>query len=547
MTMRFYISLILSVFIFNMSYAIQVYGDVFGTWSAENNPYEVIGDLHVPRCSTLVIEPGCYIDFQGYYTLIVDTSATLRAIGNETDSIIFTASDTTGGWHGLKFFSASDNCEIAYSIVEWGKVFSGPHPEDRPDGGGGIYIDNTCMVVSHSTIRDNNVIEGSGGGILAYNSEIVVNNCIFRRNLGSLCPGYATGGGGISCVNSEVIITSNVFDSCSVFCSIGGATGGAILISQSSGVLIENNVFKNNRCTRFGGAICFELLYTNNAVIANNIITNNYAVGYGDLLGGGGIFLYFCQSVIVKGNLIAYNHSGWLGGGIGKVQSNIIAYDNTIFGNSAYYYGGGYFSLNYGNDTLYNNIIYNNSAGEHPQLLISDTCLVTYSCIEGGWPGEGNIDVDPMFIDPDGGDFHLRWDNFPIDDETKSPCIDAGAPWSPLDPDSTRADIGALSFDQHVGIDDNYDILPHRIRLEQNYPNPFNASTTISYSLPQASSVTLDIYDILGRKVQTLYNGYQPAGEYAKILLDKDLSSGIYFYKLTAGEYQQTRKMTLIK
>ena len=89
--------------------------------------------------------------------------------------------------------------------------------------------------------------------------------------------------------------------------------------------------------------------------------------------------------------------------------------------------------------------------------------------------------------------------------------------------------------------------IPTGFTLASNYPNPFNASTTISYTLPQPSQVTLDIYDILGRKVQALRQGHQSAGDHSIIFLDKDMPSGIYFYKLTAGEYSQTRKMTLLK
>ncbi|MCP4582377.1 MAG: T9SS type A sorting domain-containing protein [candidate division Zixibacteria bacterium] len=89
--------------------------------------------------------------------------------------------------------------------------------------------------------------------------------------------------------------------------------------------------------------------------------------------------------------------------------------------------------------------------------------------------------------------------------------------------------------------------IPADFSLSPNYPNPFNASTTIRYNLPVSSRVKLDIYDILGRKVQTLFEGSRPAGEFSQIFLDKNLPSGIYFYKLTAGEYQSTQKMMLIK
>lgn len=90
------------------------------------------------------------------------------------------------------------------------------------------------------------------------------------------------------------------------------------------------------------------------------------------------------------------------------------------------------------------------------------------------------------------------------------------------------------------------DNLPERFFL-QNYPNPFNASTIISYDLPKQSAVAIDIYDILGRKVQTLHNGKQPAGSHDVIWNADGFSSGVYFYHLTAGDYIESRQMLLLR
>lgn len=89
--------------------------------------------------------------------------------------------------------------------------------------------------------------------------------------------------------------------------------------------------------------------------------------------------------------------------------------------------------------------------------------------------------------------------------------------------------------------------LPDQYSLEQNYPNPFNASTTINYSLPYPGNVKLDIYDILGRKVETLIEKQQQAGYHHVIWNAKDISTGMYFYKLQAGDYIETKKMVLLK
>lgn len=96
------------------------------------------------------------------------------------------------------------------------------------------------------------------------------------------------------------------------------------------------------------------------------------------------------------------------------------------------------------------------------------------------------------------------------------------------------------------GIDDGLEI-PSKVTLHQNYPNPFNASTMINYELPEESQVTINIYDILGRKVTTLEDSRQPAGNHQLIWNADRFSSGTYFYKLTAGDFIETKKIMLVK
>ncbi|MCW8811480.1 MAG: aryl-sulfate sulfotransferase [Ignavibacteriaceae bacterium] len=84
-------------------------------------------------------------------------------------------------------------------------------------------------------------------------------------------------------------------------------------------------------------------------------------------------------------------------------------------------------------------------------------------------------------------------------------------------------------------------------KLSQNYPNPFNPSTNIKYHIPTAGMVSLKVYDILGREVATLVNEEKPAGSYEVEFSATALSSGIYFYRLTDGNFIQTNKMVLMK
>ncbi|MEP0862399.1 MAG: T9SS type A sorting domain-containing protein [Ignavibacterium sp.] len=103
------------------------------------------------------------------------------------------------------------------------------------------------------------------------------------------------------------------------------------------------------------------------------------------------------------------------------------------------------------------------------------------------------------------------------------------------------------------------EIVPSEVSLEQNYPNPFNPSTKIRYAISSREFVQLKVFDLLGNEVATLVNEEKPAGRYEveftvgngnisnSSFLNKQITSGIYFYKLTAGEFSSVKKMILIK
>ncbi len=119
------------------------------------------------------------------------------------------------------------------------------------------------------------------------------------------------------------------------------------------------------------------------------------------------------------------------------------------------------------------------------------------------------------------------------------------------DDDST--DIGADEFDGIVGVEDEKS-LPTEFALLQNYPNPFNPTTVISYQLPVSSDVTIKVFDILGNEIATLVNEYKPAGRYEVEFSTsghsgnvRNLTSGVYFYKLQSGQYTTVKKMILMK
>ena len=89
--------------------------------------------------------------------------------------------------------------------------------------------------------------------------------------------------------------------------------------------------------------------------------------------------------------------------------------------------------------------------------------------------------------------------------------------------------------------------IPYQLQLEQNYPNPFNPSTTISFSLPVQSFVSLKIFDVLGREISILLAAKLPSGKYSRQWNAANMPGGIYFYQLRTDTFIKTRKLVLIK
>lgn len=89
--------------------------------------------------------------------------------------------------------------------------------------------------------------------------------------------------------------------------------------------------------------------------------------------------------------------------------------------------------------------------------------------------------------------------------------------------------------------------IPEKYSLEQNYPNPFNPATTIEFSIPKKTNVKITIFDIAGKEISVLYNDVLQAGTYKVDFSASNLSNGVYFYRLTADNFTETKKMILIK
>jgi hypothetical protein len=313
--------------------------------------------------------------------------------------------------------------------------------------------------------------------------------------------------------------------------------GGAIEINNAEPTII-NVICRDNFAASGGGISCNH----GTAYIYNCQLLNNTSFE------GGGFYCLDSSQADMVQCLVSGNSAAIDGGGI-TMSSNCTAHIfNCTISNNSSNVGGGATVL--GSDpVIINSIISFNSgaasfyADSGAHLTISYTDIFGNSggdwidSITGPFGVNGNINQDPMFADTANGDFHLT---------QNSPCIDAGDPFWIRDPDSTIADMGAFYYNQASIVNDGTP-LSKNFSLSQNYPNPFNASTTIEYSLPSASNVNIDIYDILGRIITTLLNGQQQAGRHQIIWNAAGLSSGIYLCRMQAAGDVVYKKMILLK
>lgn len=163
----------------------------------------------------------------------------------------------------------------------------------------------------------------------------------------------------------------------------------------------------------------------------------------------------------------------------------------------------------------------------------------------------GDMDVQVMFASADPGEYKVEV----IPNSTASPndyySLIVNENWQT----TTLADsvliqnISPTPYNYVTTTTDykNETIKIYGFQIDQNYPNPFNPTTTIRYTLPKETAVQLSVHDMLGREVKTISNEFKPAGEYEVEFDASSLSSGIYYYRLQAGDYVETRKMILLK
>jgi hypothetical protein len=390
--------------------------------------------------------------------------------------------------------------------------------------------------------------------------------------------------------------------------SSGGLGLGCLNQGQVFNFIVEQNIIENNIVINtddwkaMGGGMTISLVLptTGTQIVRNNVIRGNEVKGEHSF--GGGLYIVFDErseegavdndpGPYICNNIITNNHSDYMGGGvsvwrayfpsggepepldsIGNYVPKPSIINNTIVNNTAQD-GSGIFIMNHV-PFLMNNILWNvhPDDAEWGEIFLGNVSRwiednnyggieIHYSDVQGGWEGEGNIDSDPLLADSI---------NCYLSEE--SPCIDAGhensifndienggiAIWPAMG--SERNDMGVYGgpfeynpeelteiIDYLTDIPDLDRKKPINFQLFQNYPNPFNPSTKIKFYLQKAENVKIEIYNTLGQIIETLLNQHMKTGYHEVDFNAQNLSSGIYFYQIQAGNFQDVKKMFLIR
>ncbi|MCK4311421.1 MAG: right-handed parallel beta-helix repeat-containing protein [Candidatus Cloacimonetes bacterium] len=335
-------------------------------------------------------------------------------------------------------------------------------------------------------------------------------------------------------------------------CEISKANVSAIRIENDSYVEIIGNKIFDNSSGSLGAAI--DVTSSDNVLISQNIIANNNS---SNLTGGIG-----CLNAIVEiSNNIIVNNNGTSSAFSLKNGSDALLVNNTIANNEAIGTYPYLFFIFNSTPIIRNCIIIDND----PIFPGSSDPEVTYTCISGGYTGIGNIDEDPLFVNPSAGNgssydgLNAGWWL-----QEGSPCIDAGDP-DPIynDPDGSRNDMGAYGGPNSLEPTSTEDNIVDVITTSSIsiYPNPFNPSgagrspeTNIALSISSKDKlhpISVEIYNIKGQLVKTLvdneivtntnfiWDGKDNAGAVT--------SSGMYFVKMKTTTTSTAKKMLLLK
>jgi hypothetical protein len=441
----------------------------------------------------------------------------LTAVGAPLDSIIFTKAGSVVGWQGIFFNFSSPGSELAYCRIE-------------KSTNSGIRIANSVPVIRNCTIAGNSGIQGGGVSVAG---SLNLTDCRIAENSVSLSGnGSVSQGGGVYVVGPLTMRRCSVIANRSIAFASGqseiscASYGGGIYVSGPSSLM--NCTIVNNMAEATVQAI------------ANGVATSR----------GGG--LYSTGACILKNCIFGYDSSAasasgfqssstQTGGGAMFAQGGSASVTNCTF---AYNFSRG---IRAEADTVRvsNSILYFNLPNTGQWTGVAS---VGFSDVQGGNPGPGNINVNPVFASL--SDLRIVLGSSCIDAGDSSVASNDGC--RPPGLGTPRNDMGAHGGSANCGwittsVADHAVEHPNDFILSQNYPNPFNPETRIKFAIPSGSDVTLKVYDLLGREVATLVNERLQPGSFETTFDGSGLASGVYFYRLSAGSFVETKKLVMMR
>ncbi len=462
---------------------LEVAGIQEGVWNYDT--VFVIDDVIVPEDKSLTIVKGTHVVFQDYYSITIKGS--LKALGQEYDSIYFTSVDTTGffkwrkeigGWNGIVFQDINDTIILDYCHFSFGKAVNS---QQSACGGALRFYNSNNVIISHSTFYHNLTIL-KGGALYAENSNLNIFNCEVDSNFGFNEEGVYMHGAGFQFNNCNVKMENMYFhnnycencyggganfDSCNVYVNNAvfednyavNAAGMGIQRCNDYEVKISNSLFDNNIAYHYGGAMA---IAASSPIVNNVTMTNNFTVS-----AGGGAMQFYSEANPVFKNCIIWDND-WYD------EHNSISDGSQIF--------------IWGYDCrpqFYNSILQGGFKEVHgyENIAVYDTASM--------------LDSDPLFIDTQNRNFQLS---------DGSPAINSGDTTGLLIPITDLAgnqriigniiDMGCYESDATSLKEINTDIKNINI-----YPNPINSNSICEFILTDKSDVNVKIYDMNGKLI----------------------------------------------
>jgi len=498
----------------------------FRNWSGSTEDPSAVG-VQVALSENGFNISGDYVVLDG---IIVQHTKT--GIDISGDHVVIRNVACQGNWLGIEatgYFTLIDNCEIGCSADYWYREWQLGHDIlqvhgvnfDSRNGGNNVIRNSRIYGVENGLVCDS-PWSNSAFGDPSYNPGVIIINNEFDL-IGDDAveadgPGY------------NVVILGNYFHGC--FNAISTAPIGVGPVWA-----IRNIIYGVDRLLpgggvdysgRYGGppygVFKFasgarpprngRMLLYHNTIVIDTKIQNNRAAAFSRVWDNAAGL-----DVLLRNNSLTIKEGG---GNVIWIQG----------------YAAGYtFNLDIDYDNLWR------PAGRELAEIIGTACASLADMQRSGYELNG-MSKNPQHIDPAHGNFGLP---------EGSSLTDAGLRIPGINDDfyGVAPDIGAVEFYSQANVERDAG-QPYQFDLQQNYPNPFNPATEIGYTLPGAIDIDLSVFDVSGRCVKTLVREKQSAGAKIVIWNGKDennnkVSSGMYFYRLRAGEFSVTRKMLLVR